>query len=717
MASNNTKSDIYFAADEADILVAYLDGRASTWFQSLTTSDYIDKIKRSWQAYHGIYYENSHTISFSGENGELVNMPVNHFGNIAQNTLTMVTATRPSFQARAINTDLKSQIQTNLANGLLDFYMRDKRLEQDLRRAVEYAIVLGTGYIKMEWNATAGKIVDEIEPEFGYEVDPATGQEIALLDENGNHKIVSEGFPVYEGDAEFSTLSPLDVVFDTSKENSKMDWQLCRTFKNKYDLAAKYPEFSDDIKSLQTKSELYQYRLSLTAYDETVDVPVYEFFHRPTESLPHGRYVLYLSKDIVLIDDILPYQRLPIFRISYRDILGTPFGYTNMFDLLPLQEEINSLYSTAVTNNHTFGVQNIVSQRDSGLTMTELAGGLNHIEVNDLNQAPRSLQLVNTSPETYNLIQMLVRDMEVISGMNSVARGNPDPKQNLRSGNALALVQAQALQFISGLQQSYIQLIEDVGTNLILLLQRFATVPRVAEISGISNATYMKEFTGGDLNAVNRVVVDAGNALAQTTAGRVEMATQLIQMGMIKAPEEYISVINTGKLETMTESQNKQNILIRAENEALLENKPVIAMLTDDHNLHLREHQAVLADPTLRFDNELVDRTLAHIQEHINILSNPNVANILTSQGQTPIAPPQQQQPAPLPVGNTANVSQASVEGVDQIADQYSSPQAQDMSVQSQMGALPQPAQPAQNDQGLPQTSQELFNSLTGSKP
>jgi hypothetical protein len=120
-----------------------------------------------------------------------------------------------------------------------------------------------------------------------------------------------------------------------------------------------------------------------------------------------------------------------------------------------------------------------------------------------------------------------------------VARGNPDPKQNLRSGNALALVQAQALQYISGLQQSYIQLIEDVGTNLITLLQDFATVPRIAQIAGKSNATSMKEFSGGDLNSINRVVVDAGNALAQTTAGRVEMASQLIQMGMIKTPEEY----------------------------------------------------------------------------------------------------------------------------------------------------------------------------------
>jgi hypothetical protein len=627
----------------------------------------------------------------------------------------MVTATRPSFQAKAINTDLKSQIQTNLANGLLDFYMRDKRLEQDLKKAVEYAIVMGSGFIKMEWNATSGEVYDSIDPEIEMEVDEL-GNEYEVVDEiTGEPKIAQEGYPIYEGDVEFSVLSPLDVVFDTTKETPKHDWQLCRTFKNKYDLAAKYPEFEEEIKNLETKSDSYKYRITLTPYDDTVDVPVYEFFHRRTESLPNGRYVLYLSKDIILVDTVLPYRKLPIFRIAPRDILGTPFGYTNMFDLLPLQEGINSLYSTAMTNNHTFGVQNIYAERDAGITFQELAGGLHLIEGNSGSNPPVPLQLTATSPETYNLIADLVRQMEVISGVNAVARGNPDPKQNLRSGNALALIQSQALQFISGLQQSYIHMIEDVGTNLITLLQDFAHVPRIAQIAGKSNATFMKEFTGGDLSSITRVVVDAGNALAQTTAGRVEMASQLMQMQLIKTPEEYISVINTGKLETMTESQNKQLLLIRAENERLIDGSTAVqALLTDDHSLHIREHQAVLADPDLRLDPDLAARAVAHLQEHLDILSNPALANMLIALGQTPIAPPMA--PPMPPQGGEGGAPPAAVSpqaGSPQ--DLLSNPQAQDVSMQTQaQGMQPTPATPPGEFEGLPMTGQDLFNQNTG---
>jgi hypothetical protein len=679
----------YFAQDEASELVSYMDKRSFQWFNTLSESNLLDKVERSWQAYHGQYYDSAHSISYGGEQGELVNLAVNHYENIAQNILTMVTSTRPAFQARAVNTDYKSQAQTTLANGLLEYYMRDKRLEQYLKKAVEYAVVMGSGFIKMEWNSTSGKIYDYSDPE----INELTGEEIR------------PSYPIYEGDVEFNVLSPFDVVFDSTKETAKHDWQLCRTFKNKFDLAAKYPELEEEILAVKTKSETQSRRIALTPFDETVDVPVYEFFHKPTESLPKGRYVLYLNKDCILVDTVLPYRNLPLFRISARDILGTPYGYTVMWNLLPIQDAVNSLYSTILTNQSTFGVQNIYAQRDANITMAELSSGLNLIEGDPNTAPPQALNLTQTPGEIFNFLQMLERAMETVSGINSVARGNPDPKQNLRSGNALALIQSQALQFISGLQNSYIHLIEDVGTNLIYLLQDFASVPRVAEITGKASASLMEEFTGDDLSDIHRVIVDVANALAQTTAGKLEIAESLLQMGLIKTAQDYLSVLNTGKLETMTEGPTKENMYIRSENEDLFSGKTeVMALLTDDHLLHIQEHKFVLADAKLKQDPALVDRVLGHIQEHINILSNPALATTLQVMGQTPIPPmmpPQGGEGAPPAV---ASPQAGSPQG-DVIP-----PEALAPDLQTQMsGQLPQPAQPAQAPNGAPTTGAEAM--------
>lgn len=244
--------NIYYAADEAKKTVSYLNRKSSNWFNHLYHNRYLEKIRKSWMSYHGSYFSNDgsagHEITFGGEQGELVNMAVNHYQNIAKHMLVMVTSTRPSFQPKSSNMDHKTQVQTYLAHGILEYYMREKRLESLLKRAVEYSIVLGSGFIKMEWNSTKGEIYDSIEPDEEDIVD--YNEEGEPLDENGR---VLKPFPIYQGDIEFENLSPYDVVFDNTKETpDNHDWVLTRTFKNKYDLAAKYPEFEEEIKGMQT---------------------------------------------------------------------------------------------------------------------------------------------------------------------------------------------------------------------------------------------------------------------------------------------------------------------------------------------------------------------------------------------------------------------------------------------------------------------------------
>lgn len=602
----------YFAAKEAYETANILLTRSHDWFNTLETNGYLSRLRTMWAAYYNFAYTNSSdsaSIIFSGEQGELALMAVNHIQNIGQHMLNMITSTRPTMQARSINTDYKSLMQTKLANGLLDYYMRDHRLENYLKTAVEYAIVFGMGYIKLEWNATRGEVY-----EFNEEL----------------------GIDIREGDIEFTNLSPFDVVFDTNRNDNKHDWVVSRSFRNRFDIAAKYPELENEILSLPTKNKLNVYSLSALHYDDTELIPVYEFYHKRTESMPDGRYLLFLDPNVVLSDSPMPYRSLPIYSIAPNYYLGTPYGHTPLFNLIQIQDAINSLYSTILTNQTAFGVQNILVPKGADVAISSLSGGLNVVEANYQFGEIKPLNLTNTPKEIFDFIIMLERVMETISGVNSVSRGNPDP--NLRSGNALALVQSMTLQFMSGLQQSYVALIEDLGTGIVNVLKDHANVPRVATIVGKNNRTYIKEFSGEDLSTISRVVVDIGNPISRTVAGRVEMAEQLLQMGLIKNPEQYFTVIDTGQLDVMVEDTQSQLYLIKAENERLVSGEPVMAVFTDLHPTHIKEHSAVLSDPELRFDPELTSRVTAHIQEHIKLLreTDPDTLNIL---GQQPLGP------------------------------------------------------------------------------
>jgi hypothetical protein len=270
--------------------------------------------------------------------------------------------------------------------------------------------------------------------------------------------------------------------------------------------------------------------------------------------------------------------------------------------------------------------------------MSNLGGGLNIIEGLE---KPEVLQLLGTSPQSFQLITMLENLMETLSGINSVTRGNPEA--NLKSGTSLAMVQSMAVQFISGLQQQYVCLLEDVGTGLINILKDYATTPRVASIVGKSNKAYLKTFQSEDLQEVNRVIVDVGNPLAKTTAGRMEIAQQLMQMKPDEfSVSQFIQLINTGNLDVITDRSTKKLNQLEMENDRLMAGTPVKAFAFDDHIEHIKEHTSLLDDPDIRDNDELNAAVLQHIQEHVDLSRNtdPAVQQALGHQVLPPLPPP-----------------------------------------------------------------------------
>lgn len=620
----------YFAAKDADKCAAALLSKGDTFFNMLGTNAYLQKIRNMWMFYYGNFNDggNSHEVSFTGDQGELVRLPINHFRNLAEHTYNMITANRPILEARAVNSDYKSLSQTYLANGILDYYMREKGLEECIFNAVEMSIVLGGAYLKMEWNATAGDT---------YDINPETD------------------LPENEGELEFSLLNPMQVVVDGTKENwNQQEWVLTKTYINRYNLIAKYPSMVEEIMSIEAKHGAESYRLAMFSNDDTDDIPVYEFFHKKTEAMPRGRYMMFLSEEAILMDVDMPYRTIPVFRLVPSEIMGTPYGYTGMFDVFPIQEQLNALYSAIATNQNAFNVQRLYVPRGADLNVASLSEGLSIVEGN---AKPEPLQLTASSPESFNFINMLVQAGEMQVGVNSVTRGNPEA--SLRSASALALVQSMAIQFQSKFQKNYVKFLESTGSSLIEILKDFADTPKLIALVGKNKRPYLQEFTGDMIKDIKRVVVDVGNPLARTTAGRVQMADQLMQNKLIKNPNQYFMVIETGRIDSMIEGDISDLLLIKRENEWLMDGKEVFASPLDQHRMHIMEHRCVVNDPELRQNPELLARVQDHIQEHIDMLRNvdPDLLMLINEQPlqnpnagqQAPgMAPPGQEGAAPI---------------------------------------------------------------------
>jgi len=146
----------------------------------------------------------------------------------------------------------------------------------------------------------------------------------------------------------------------------------------------------------------------------------------------------------------------------------------------------------------------------------------------------------------------------------------------------------------------------------------------------------MKEFTGDDLDQIKRVMVDMGNPMTQTIAGRVNQAEMLLQGGLIENADQFLQVISTGRLEPLVHGKQKELMCISEENETLSNGQKCIAVFTDNHAMHIMEHKSVLASPEARKQPERVAVVMEHIQEHVDALkeTDPIVLQLL---GQQPI--------------------------------------------------------------------------------
>lgn len=601
----------YWASAPSNEIADRMLEKVDDFYEYLQVSGRLNLYLRSY-----VYYYRPRTtggrLNPVGEQGELTALSVNHYRNLLLHLETMTLQQRPYFEPRATNSDAKSQAQVILSAGLLDYYMREKKLERNIKQCIKDGLMLSEAFVRVEWDAQGGE-------KYGF---TETGAEIK------------------QGDIKYTNYNTLDVIRDYTKQAPNQDdWFILRDFKNKFDLAATYPEIEDDILSDSNDDNMINTTTLIAgALKDSDNISVFTLIHRPTPSMPNGRYTVCLNNGTVLMDGPIPYSKTHVYRMAPDEESGSCFGYTIGYDLLPIQEAIDLLYSTVITNQSTFGVQNVLVPKGADINTSQLPGGMTVTEYDSKVGKPEAMQLTHTPPEIFNFMQQLEALAETISGVNSVARGNPE--SSLKSGAALALVQSMAIQFSMNLQQSYIQLCEDLGTATIDILKDFASVPRVAAIAGKSNRPIMKEFTGENLNAIERVTVDMGNPLTRTTAGKVNLADALMEKNLIDNADQYIQVITTGRLEPVIEGKQAELLLIKGENEGLGEGKPQRALITDQHSQHILEHKTVLANPDIRQDpnNPIIAATLDHIQEHINFLktTDPQLLALIHQQSLMP---------------------------------------------------------------------------------
>ena len=544
----------------------------------------------------------------SGDQGELLQMASNHLRSIGLSILSQTTADRPAYVPKAINGTAQALAQIPTARRLLEYYHTKKGLENALTGAALRALVYGQGFIWIMWDQMAAK---------------------------------------GEGDIFYKPLSPLEVVRDPERPPGEHDWFIIIVRRNKWDVAAQYGtgessesqelyeriiELEDDPMDTRHK------RSKLHDNKRTETINEYHFIHAPTPAVPAGRYVITCGEDIVLFEGGLPFDELPVYEMCPEEFLEAgSVGYSILWELVGLQKAFDSLNSTALTNFDAFGTNDLVLEQGTQIGVEEVHSGLNIIRHPPGTRPPQVLEKFAISDGVFKLRDAWLADMQLISGANSTVRGNPDP--NLKSGTALALVAAQATQFNSRFQGAFVKLAEKTATGTLKMIRSFMQIPRLGMISGMYDVDGLEAFKADDIDQIDRAEVESGPPILRTVGGKFDVATQLLERGLIDDINQYFQVLETGRLEPVVDPKRRGALRCQQENEMLMKAPPVIptgdfdpltgmpletvegvrAIVTENPAYHIKHHAAVLDSQEARENPQVQAAVIAHIMEHLRI--------------------------------------------------------------------------------------------------
>jgi hypothetical protein len=615
----------YFANLPPDQIVPEIKKRWDGYQKWLKTSGFANRIIKNYTTYYGLGAKGSMGLQKS-EDGSIIHTNINHHHRLLTLQKQMITANKLSFFAKARVSDSDALAASVLGKATIDFYNEELKLSKQLAKLVETSLVCQKASIAALWNRGKGKAIRP--------------------DEMGNR--------VMSGDVDVKLFTPFDVATTTKTKASP--FKIVRQRENRWELMAEHPEYAEYIANCaddKASDETLAFALNFDnqVNDDDDYLYTYTLFHKATLAVPDGLIVKYVGDQILEYDTLTErYEDIPVFELSAGDVIDSIASHGTGVDLVSIQEALTALFTAVVTNNINLAMINVYG-KDPNTKKIPIGEGMN---LWTGQEPPTALALANSSPETYNLINMLVGQGNMVSGQNDLTSGTVS-NTKLTSGNALAVLLTTALQFVSDIQRDYNDVASDVASQIIRNIRLNAKTELVVAISGKTNRSYSKTFQAQDLMGVDRIVVEMQNPVMATQAGRSQIADALLQAGKLDDAEDYVTIITTGDLPGGTDGTLSLKQGIQEENERLKDGEQVPVIISDKHDRHFQSHMALLNDPETRKRPELVSNILDHCQRHIDLwqqlaATNPAMLALLGLQPLPMPQPQDQQQVEDMPI-------------------------------------------------------------------
>lgn len=398
-------------------------------------------------------------------------------------------------------------------------YSEVKRFRHQYDAAIWWAVVTGTGFLKVWWD---GKL------------------KVRLPDGEDN------------GDIGFRKVSPLNIFIPEIRESQIEDQPyVIEAYTRPLSWAKQSYGDVLDAKKLTASTNSTAFMMDeafqrTDAANKLDSVVVQEVWVKPgaTELLPEGAFM-------VLIDDILVdfYKGMPYshgefpytkFEHMYND---TFWADSPLVDLIPVQREYNEIRTDLAVAARRMGNPQLLVPRGSvqASKMTNEPGAL--IEFQPGLQPPTPLALTSIPQYVIDQQDRILADFEDVSGQHEVSKGSAP--SGVTAGTALAYLGERDDAYLTPQYHGIEEGFERIAKQTLMLFQQYVDIKRKIKVIGLDGAFDTMLLSGADIAHGTDVRVERGSSVGQSQAAKQAQVMDLVSLNIIP-PEQALKMLELG---------------------------------------------------------------------------------------------------------------------------------------------------------------------------
>lgn len=401
-----------------------------------------------------------------------------------------------------------------------------------------------------------------------------------------------------------------------------------------------------------------------------------EYYERPSAPYPQGRMIV-VAHDQTVYSGPSPYSFdaneqgdwHPYSECRWEIVPGRFWGKSPLDPVIELQKRVNSIDSALILTRKTSAVPQKLIPMNAGVSPGSWTGRPNQ-EIfyrPDAGAKPETIPSSGVDPQVFNERQLVVNDIEEISGATDILKGGKPPGVDSAAG--LNLLYEVGTGKIFPVLNRWKMFVESSQKKQLKLIGKYYKEPRPDFIRMLKqrnkdlNEYDINEFIGMDLFDNFNVVVEAGSNIPKLQAAKQALLLEMAQMGTLNLQDpsnrsQFLKDMGLMGYDTDIEPDKK-----RAEWENdLIDNltkspdtKPVV-LAVDNHQVHIQIHSNRMKSPAfMSLPFPIQQAYMQHIQQHEQFQAQAMQAQMYQQQAMGPKAPPvpgTQQQAAGVQAGH-----------------------------------------------------------------